>query len=179
MLPAAPLNKHLHSEPALITLRFTACPADGHRRDIHTIKPTFPPVIAHPGEIAARVPIRTPPLHPHTGGGLTSHLTSVCHQAHCAASIPAFTPLHPPSHLSVLTPRVTSDGPNLPSPQPLSPPPPSSLALVDVSTPHYKSDGSLSASHQAVGGSGCMLICSNPSLYRGATRRWQTLKVSV
>lgn len=97
--------------------------------------------------------IRTPPLHPHTGEALTSHLTSICHQAHCVASIPAFTTLRPPSHLSVLTPRVTSDGPNLPSPQTLSPPPRSSLVLVAVSTPHYKSDGSLSASHQAVGGS--------------------------
>lgn len=99
------------------------------------------------------MPIWTPPLHPHTGEARSSHLTSMCHPAHCGASIPAFTPLHPPSHLSVLTPRVTSDGPNLPSPQPLSPPPRSSPVLVAVSTPHYKSDGSLSASHQAVGGS--------------------------
>lgn len=64
------------------------------------------------------------------------------------------TALRPPFHLSALTPRVTSDGPNLPSPQPLYlPPPRCPLTLVAVSTPHYKSDGSLSASHQVGGGS--------------------------
>lgn len=57
-----PLDKHLHSEPTLITLPLAAGPEESHRRNIHTIFfPLVPPTTTHLGETSTHTP-----THKHT-----------------------------------------------------------------------------------------------------------------
>lgn len=93
------LNKHLHSEPAPITLHLAAGHQDWHRRNIHTIFSTSSTHNCSPGRETRKSTHTNTRARTHTQRrALISHLTSICNPAHCVNAI-AF---HPPSPTSPL-----------------------------------------------------------------------------
>lgn len=98
-----PLDKHLHSEPALITLPLAAGPEESHRRNIHTNVSTGSTHNYSPGrEIHTHTHPRTD-THSHKGDSLNLTrpsfvtLSIVLHRL-LASINPTASP--PPSHLS-------------------------------------------------------------------------------